>query len=473
MHHRPHIVLIIVRGEAVRNFLYSSVLRRLHEHARLTVLTVIEDEAFFAPARQYIDEIVQLKEYPERGWIVRFRALIHDAQFRWLWSKVAQNVWEFADARAHGTGARIKLGLKRAVLRALAFRPLLSSMTRLEQALSWFFRPTRELDDLFRRLAPDLVFNTSHIHGQAGELPAKVARRLGYRVAGFIFSWDNLTSRSRIFVPYDHYLVWHEPMKRQLLDLYPGIPEKTIHVTGTPQFDFHFDPQYILPRQELCALLGIDPARPFILWTTGVTFHFREEEKHIETVIGMLGKLGVKDVPQLVVRVYVKGLGEEMRAFSRRSFPDVVFPAAGWDERWATPRYDDLEMYTSLLHHAAVSINAASTVTLEFLMLDKPVINIGFDPPGSTLAHADRWSRHIDFDHFKPIAESGATMIARSVEDMHAMLQRSLENPAELHEKRQAYMGAVFGNLLDGLAGERVAAVLLDIVRSYADTGRG
>ncbi len=62
---------------------------------------------------------------------------------------------------------------------------------------------------------------------------------MGIPTAGFIFSWDNLTSRSRIFVPYDDYLVWTDRV-RDLLRLYREVPPTRIYVTGTPQFDFHF-----------------------------------------------------------------------------------------------------------------------------------------------------------------------------------------------------------------------------------------
>jgi hypothetical protein len=460
---RPHIAVIVIRGEAVRNFLYSGVLRRLHQDARVTLLTAIEDPSFYEPVRDAIDDLIVIHEVGERSFILRLRKFVRDIHFRWLWSRVAQNSWEFAAQRATGIPARVAWLLKKAVFRLFAFRPIVAFFGRMEEYLTWTFRPTRDYDRLFHEINPDLVFNTSHIHGQAGELPAKIAHRLGYPVAGFVFSWDNLTSRSRIFVPYDHYLVWHEPMRRQLCGIYPDIPPACVHVTGTPQFDFHFDPAFVLPREELCRRLGIDALRPFILWTTGISFHFPEEHRHIAAVIDMLHDLNLAPKPQLVVRMYVKGLSAEMLAMSKQHWPDVVFPEVGWDERWATPRYDDLEMYTSLLHHASMSINAASTVTLEFLMLDKPVMNIGFDPPGSALSHADRWSRHIEFDHFRPIAESGAVMVARSLEDMNTMIRRGLENPQEQSGARKNFMRQVFGDTLDGNSGRRVAETLLAI----------
>jgi hypothetical protein len=149
-----------------------------------------------------------------------------------------------------------------------------------------------------------------------------------------------------------------------------------------------------------------------------------------------------------------------MKALAARKQTDVVFPPVLWEEKWLTPMYEDLAIYSSLLRHAALSINAASTVTLEMLMLDKPVINLDYDPPGSNLPYCMGFSRHIYFDHFRPIAESGATMVARSQDDMRNMLFRGLTQPEADSEARQRLIHQIFGNTLDGRAAERVAGRL-------------
>ena len=87
----------------------------------------------------------------------------------------------------------------------------------------------------------------------------------------------------------------------------------------------------------------------------------------MELVIRLLKELDLPVRPQLVVRNYIKGTSPEMKALSERNMEDVVFPPMLWDMAWATPRPEDLELYCSLVRHAAMSINAASTVTLEFL----------------------------------------------------------------------------------------------------------
>lgn len=457
---RPRIVLVIPRGEAIRNFVQSSTLGALAERADVLLLSVVTDASLLGGAGAGAAELVPLREFPVSRGASIVRQLTENAHDRWLWSAVAQNNWELRDRRAVERGERLRRLVLKVAARALAFPAALELLTRLERRLVWNSRPPI-FDQLFDSWRPDLVFNGSHIHGMAGELPTRVASRRGIRTAGFVFSWDNLTSRSRILVPYDHYLVWHEPMKRQLLAIYRRLLPGQVHVTGTPQFDPHFDQGLGLSRDELCRRIGIDAKRPFILWTTGIDNHFFDEHLHLEAVIAMLAELPGR--PQLVVRTYVKGTSPELRSLAARGLPDVVFPEVLWDPEHQTPRPEDLAIYTNMLRHCAVGVNAASTVSLELLIHDKPVINLDFDPPGSSLPWCLGYQRHIRFDHFRPIAESGATMVASSVDDMRRFLARALTEPSLDQAHRRTLLERSFGAMLDGRSGDRVAATLAQL----------
>ncbi|MEM8960867.1 MAG: hypothetical protein AAGD38_05275 [Acidobacteriota bacterium] len=475
---RPHVVMVIPRGEAVRNFLYSHTLDTLSEQARVTLLSVVDDQAFRDRYGPQVDAIHSLDEHPQDGLTARLRILAENAHDRWLWGKTAQNHWVLRDRRARARGAwamwqrrAVKVGAT-----LLGNRPAVHMLTRAERRLAHRRRPTRDFDRLFTELEPDLVFNGSHIHGLAGELPLRVAKAMGIPTAGFIFSWDNLTSRSRIFVPYDHYLVWHHGMKRLLLSQYDDVSAERVHITGTPQFDFHFDSRYLLSRDELCGRLGLDPSRPFVLYTAGIAHHFFEEHRHAHTVLRLLGLdpehpddgLDLPTRPQLVVRTNIKDTSPEMKALAARGLTDVHFPVPGWEPRWQTPLPEDLAVYTSMLHHCALGINAASTVSLELMAFDRPVINLDYDPPGSDIPPELGYKRHITFDHYGPVAASGAVMVARSDADMADMLFRGLTDPDEQSAARTRYLRDTFGDTLDGQSGTRVAQCLLALARGEA-----
>jgi len=472
MSRQPHIVLVIPRGEAVRNFLYSDTLKVLQGQARITVLSVVDTEELRSLVAPYVHEFIPLREYPVHWLPVYLRNLVENAHERWVWSKVAQNNWELRDRRARQQGKQWQRWAVKTTSRLLANNPCLHALSSAERHLQWRLRTTREFDELLNRLKPDLVFNGSHIHGPAGELPLRIAKKLGIKTAGFIFSWDNLTSRSRIMVPYDYWFVWHAPMKRQLLEQYPRLRPQDVFVTGTPQLDFHLKPEFIQPRDELCRRVGIDPARPFILYTTGLLKHFPDEFRHVDWVIHLVQNSNLKPKPQLVVRNYIKHISPELVARAKQKIDDVVFPPMLWDPEWATPLPEDLTLYCSLVHHAALGINAASTVTLEFYLKDKPVINLDFDPPGSHLPPCDGFKRHIRFDHFWPVAQSGGSFLAQSKDDMARMITEAIANPKVKSEARRAFMRDTFGETLDGRCGQRVAGTLLLLSEKPSGTAR-
>lgn len=461
----PHIVIIIPRGEAIRNVIYTDTLPILKQQANITLLSITHDDKFVALAQPHVQRVLPIQEEPETKLVRNFRALLYEAHFRWINSGVAHYNRELNDLKANTVSKKIRVWATRALVRPLANRPTLEALSRWEHRWSYHYRPTQAFDELFAQIKPNLVYNASHIHGvNSGGIAVRVAKEMGIRTAGFIFSWDNLTSRSRIFEPYDHFLTWTAGMKKQLIGQYPFLRDEQVRVTGTPQFDFHFKPQFWLSREELCRHLGVDAARPFVLYTTAVGPFFPEEYRTVQLVIDLLKKMDLPQKPQLVVRIYPKAPDPMMLELAKQSIPDVIFPPMLWDLKWFTPSFEDQPIYTTLLRECAVGINAASTVSLELMMHNKPVINLGFDPPGSQLPHALRYSKHITFDHYRPVAESGGVMVAWSPEEMEQHLFSALRQPELGSEQRQRFVEQMFGATLDGYAGKRVADCLLNLL---------
>ena len=462
----PHIVIVIARGEALRNFAHSGVLELFSQQARLTLLTGIDDETLIGPYRSYLDAIYPFDPTPENRLVDGFRYILHMAHMRWMWTEAFKYHWYIHTATKKRWTWSARNWIGKALALPVSNRRALEILTPVERWLSFRLRPSRYYDNLFTQLKPDLVFNTSHIHGYQADLPMRVAHHLGYKTAVFLFSWDNLTSRSRIFVPYNHYFSWNEAIKRKLLELYPEIRADQVTPTGTPQFDFHFKPEFILSREELCRRQGLDPSRPFILYTTGMDRDFGYEYRIVEGMTHFIRSLPAECRPQLLVRTYIKGTSPEMLALARPGDPDVVFPNVQWEGRWITPLYDDIYTYTSLLHHCALGINSASTVSLELMIHDKPIINLGFEPPASNLPAQAKFARHVGYDHYRPVAESGAVMLARSMEDLYAMTERGLAEPFADSATRRKFISSFFDDRLDGLSGQRIVESMIILSQS-------
>jgi len=98
-------------------------------------------------------------------------------------------------------------------------------------------------------------------------------------------------------------------------------------------------------------------------------------------------------------------------------------------------------------------------------MFGKPVLNLGFDPPGFHLPGPLHWQRHIGFDHYQWVLAGGGVRVAYSVEDMRAIIQEYVHSGNLLRGEQQMFLDNFFGSTLDGNSGKRVAEVILKLVK--------
>lgn len=458
------IVAILPRGEAIRNFVYSGALDAIAAEVPVTLLTVIPDEEFRQSALERYDSVRELRSAPER-WPVRFlRQQLDLVHGRYLWSAAAQERWRRRDAESNTPAKRLKRAAQKMVAIPLAHRTGVELVSNLERAVSHRLSTSDDYARLYEELKPAMVFNCSHVHSANATQAVQAAQWMGIPTATFLFSWDNLTSQGRILLPYDYYLAWNEGIAEQLLDIYPKLHRQQVIVTGTPQFDFHFRPDFYWSREEFCARVGADPSRPLVLYSTGMDNHMPGEPLVIEGIARMLREMTDLGSPQLMVRLYPKDRQPHRFDEMRQRNPDILFPEIPWVKNHLTPKFEDVYLLTNTLRHVAAGINVASTVSLELCMLDKPVINVGYNPPGLDISPID-YRLYYNFDHYRPVVESGAVRLASSETEMRSLLRAALQNPDADRARRQAFLHQMFGNTLDGQVGARVANALLTLIR--------
>jgi hypothetical protein len=457
----PHLVTILPRGEAIRNFVYSGTLEEVAREVEVSVLSVLPGEEVEDLLHGCSDNVFPLHEIPERRIVNNLRELLDLAHGRWLWSEAARERWRLRDMEASAQRRRTRRLIRKLACYPFANRTGLRLLSRCERRASQRFRTTESYIKLFQELKPSLVFNGSHVHSRVAIQAIQAAQWLKIPTAAFIFSWDNLTSQGRIMPPYDQYLVWNETLRDQLLNIYDTIRPDQVFVTGTPQFDFHFRPEFRWSREEFCAHVGADPARPIVLYSTGMANHMPGEPQFVEGIAAMLREMTDLRSPQLLVRVYPKDQTGRFEQVKREN-PDVLFPPIPWEPAWQTPRLEDAPLLTNMLRHAAVGINVASTVSLELCMFDKPVVNVGYNPPGIEISELD-YSRYYKFDHYRKVVESGAVRVASSEDELRSMLRRALVEPEVDRSERRALIMSMFGDTLDGYSGLRVADRLIKL----------
>jgi len=272
--------------------------------------------------------------------------------------------------------------------------------------------------------------------------PVLAAQSLDIPTATFIFSWDNLTTKGRIAAPFDHYLVWSDHMRGELLRYYPDVTADRVHVIGTPQFDPYCDQSLIWPRDEFFRRLGADPARPLICFSGGIAGTCPDDPVHIGLLLEQIRSGQIKGHPQVVLRPAPTDDPARYDAI-RQKFPELIYSAPSWEyppnqsHNKGVPKPEDIDLMANLTQYTDLNVNMASTMTIDFAIHDKPVVNLAFDMTDPPPFGKSLWDYYYQFDHYRPVSELGAARIAHSADDLAEHINAYLSDPSLDREGRR------------------------------------
>lgn len=456
----PRLVVILPRGEALRTFLYPGCFRPFEQEGRLALLSALPPEWVrpHAPSPPSWLAVLPQENLPYSLRLVH--ELLDLAHGRRLWSKAAQVRWQLRDHEVGTLGRSwFKRQIKKAAALALANKVGFYTLEKLECLIGKWAARKSMVWQLLQSAKPALVFNTSHVHSRNAILAMHAAKSLGIRTATFVFSWDNLTSQGRLYPRCDYHLVWNRAISKELLQIYPDISPERVFVTGTAQFDAHFAEEGRWSKKRLCQELGLEPDRPIVLYTTGMANHMPFEEELVELVADILANQPL--CPQLVVRVYAKDVSGRFDSLRRRR-GDIRFSDPAWRREYFTPLPEDGPLLQALLTQCDLGINVASTVSLELMMFGKPVVNIGFNPPGRDISPHD-YGVFYQFEHYKPLVEDDAVWLAKSPEELREQIGQALLQPGRKDLGAKKVLSRLFDSPMPGPAALNIAKTLLNL----------
>jgi len=295
---------------------------------------------------------------------------------------------------------------------------------------------------------------------------AASALRLGVPVLALITSWDNLTTKNRIPLQHDGFVVWSTRMAEELLAAYPDARSRPVWVTGAPQFDAFFLPQYQIDRVTHWRSEGLDPALPVVVYALGSPNFLKEHHGALafarRVAAGELGEVQVLVRPHPVFdngaeATLFQGLGPRVR-LQRTGDASTAVAARSLAA-------DGVSRWVNTFRHADVVVNLSSTATVDAAICDRPVVNLDFDPePGQPNAALIRDINHA-WPHFQPVAESGGVWLARDMDHVVAGVRAYLADPARDADRRRWIVEHVAGPV-DGRAGARLAEALAAFVET-------
>ena len=289
------------------------------------------------------------------------------------------------------------------------------------------------------------------------------AHKLNINTSAFIFSWDNLSSKGRMAADFKNYLVWSELMKNDLLRFYKNVKAEAIEIVGTPQFEPYVLPRYATTKEEFQEQFGLKADLQTVCFSCGDISTSKNDELYIETIAEALidGQF-----PQFNFIVRTSPAEDPIRfneisekyPFIIWNYPDWKISRNGHQEAWSqrVPSIEDVKHLRAILEFSDISINMLSTMSLDFMEFDKPVINPVFGTENNGLYNDGRF---LNYEHIEYVVKSKASKIAKNKTELIEAVHFYLKNPRANHTERQVLLAQQIGKPLEGTS-ERIAKTL-------------
>jgi hypothetical protein len=350
---------------------FKNVIRGLIERQHTVVLAIARGRQTEKPKRGFYDDArIEIVSCPTRR-IDRWASAVDPL-------RRARDRLRFLDPRyAHADklAARAAENTPEGWNRALERHPWLTRHWKLVQRGLALAETVTPCDPDFGRFiesqAPDLVLVTPLVEfGSYQTDYVKCAHQLGVPVVFLPFSWDNLTNRGLIRVAPDRALVWNTHQKREAIELHDVPPDRVV-VTGAPRFDDFFSMNPSTSREQFCAGLGFDPARPLLLYVCSAAFIAPREVAFVRGWVNELrhaaGASWLRDCS-----VLVRPHPANQEEWESADLSDLASVAV-WSQR--STMNADQGLFDSLFHSTAV-VGLNTSAMIEAAIVGRPVYTI-------------------------------------------------------------------------------------------------
>ena len=295
----------------------------------------------------------------------------------------------------------------------------------------------------------------------------EAAKQEDIPTSAFIFSWDNLPSKGRMCGSFDGYIVWSSLMKQELLDFYPSIRSEQVFIGGTPQFEPYVMDVYAESYERFLNRFGLNSNKPVVCYSCGDIGTSRNDELYITTLAEAIINNAWDSEIQLLVRTS-PAEGPERFSQLARTYPFIVFNYPDWiyarenhPEPWTQriPTTQDIKDLRAILQYCTVSINMCSTMSLDFMQFDKPVINPVFGNGANGLYDDQRF---LKYAHYERVVNSGSVSIVRNANELIEAVKLALKYPEKYTNERKALLDMQIGRPLKGTS-EAIVSHLVEL----------
>ena len=296
---------------------------------------------------------------------------------------------------------------------------------------------------------PDLVFCTTQRATQS--ISALLAAKdLGIPTVAFVYSWDNVPKAMQV-VETDYYFVWSDLMKSQVLQYYPFVKEEQIIVTGTPQFEPHYDTSLRETREVFFKTYNLDVKKKYICYsgddetTSPLDQYYLEDLANAVRSLNRKGEnLGIiyRKCPVDFTPRYDKVIEANKDIIE---VLDPVWKQVGGQWNQVLPEKEDFKMLYNVCEHSEFVTNVCSSTVFDFVAHEKPCIYYNYEQPQLKKGIRDI-GQNYKYVHFRSMPSDTATIFCTDKNDLEGLVKQILDGTLSNVEEGKKWYEIVVGN---------------------------
>lgn len=329
---------------------------------------------------------------------------------------------------------------------------------------------SRSLKKLLLEIDPKIVISTYPVNYLEASA-IQTARSLGITTVTHLLSWDNITCKGRFPVLSDYFISWGKIMHDELQEYY-DVSEDRIFSTGVPHFDKSKELSNGALQKKYRNELGVDAEKPYIFFGMSSPYFAPKEIDIVERLADLVKRNIFGENMQFVVRPHPQNVQGELSDESwlprlrklesenvKVDYPIIEKSNLPWNVN-----EKDLEKLSNLIAGCSVLINSGSTISIEGLIHNKPVVLTLFDGDSALKEHNSA-RRLRSFFHLQKLINTRAVKVTHHYEDLKQSILRYIDDPLANSEERKKGLRLECGEI-DGKSSSRIASALMKISKN-------
>ncbi|WP_303317386.1 UDP-glycosyltransferase [Flavivirga abyssicola] len=303
---------------------------------------------------------------------------------------------------------------------------LRQKINKLERSTSKYSYCKAQLEDH----KPDLVFCTTQRATQS--ISALLAAKdLGIPTVAFVYSWDNVPKAMQV-VETDYYFVWSDLMKSQVLQYYPFVKEEQVIVTGTPQFEPHYDKSLLQTREAFFKEYDLDINKKYICYSGDDETTSPLDQYYLEDLANAVRDLNTKgENLGIIYRKCPVDFTPRYDAIIEENKDiievlDPIWSQVGSQWNHVLPTKKDFKMLYNVCEHSEFVTNVCSSTVFDFVAHNKPCIYYNYEQPQLKKGIRDI-GQNYKYVHFRSMPSNKAAVFCSDKKDLKGLVKKIID----------------------------------------------